>query len=1414
MTTEYFRVRNGLAVGEDKFTVDAATGNVIVEGNLTVNGDTTTLNTTELQVEDNKITLNANVTGAASLDAGLVVERGTDTNVELRWNETTNKWQFTNDGSTYSDLGSGTVASVNGQTGVVVLDTDDVTEGTTNKYYSSTLANSDFDTRLATKTTDNLSEGSTNKYYSDTLVNSHLSGGTGVTYNDGAISIGQDVATTASPVFGGVRAGNIDVGMTINNVITTTSGTGADLTLFADGAGIVSVNDQLTVSNNLLANAGMSTTKTIAGGGKQVDANGDVLVFKASVNSTQQPVAAFFDNTTANRAGRVLVREYGQNTGNLATATTVGNPTITFESSRGTGSSPVAIGASNQNVGAVTAGYYDGTRWTSEGGIGAPLAVLFQNSEPPLNETSVFTGSISGTTLTVTAVTSGEIHPGQLLTGTGIVVGTLITGYGSNTLGGTGTYTVNVNYNGVSPNPTAVSSTTITGVGTTAGGGRIINVVQPTGNKITPSSRQTAFVTLNTPPTTQTINGVTVPVNAGLNFVQGHLDGGDLTFVKSDGTVVYKGRGLQQLQLNQQTIAQQGVVAQDTASFAGYIDNGAGSAGNTLTVTSVASGVLYVGQKIVAAGLSLKTPYFITALVSGSGGTGTYTIASTFETAGTLLGSSGSPVNMVGTPDDYGMVGSGTEYYVQAQRKSIVSGRRAPLKTNDVMFNLRVSGQSGAVGTGSTSGQSQLRFKATENFTTSAGGSVFEVLTVDKGTNNTYTRFSISNELAQYNANQHLWQHSDGTNYFNLTKAEAIFNAEAFYFKDGDSNNNLVIDTDGNVVVSRGNLTSKNIIKGAIRSHPTGLTSGDIYAGYNNPTGVQGLLLDNSSDTTKRPGIVQRAYGQRAPHTVERANGSSSSPSGLSSGNQLWEAHSTGFVGGSNSGWIGDKVANVPALIRTIASENWDDGLNKTGARFQVILQPPSTELTTTSNLVALNMGTDFTDYQSDSHYFRTKTGGTLATINSSGNITATSFTGDGSGLTGIATYNQSLNTTDDVIFDQVTASRAEINGVWDSNEPLSIIANLDGDTPNAGASLGLTAKYRATQNGTLQVPQAGWSLGNLRFNSNDTTGDNYVLAAQIIAQASENWSTGNNGSRLSFFTVDNGQPWTNATNSLTLTPFSNIHLADNHSFNDKTGRNIAVIQKDQGDGKPTLSLLQKRATAGNYFPVVNFTTARSTDGINYTPTQQNDVIGEFKFNGNAYTSTSSGVPLGPCANIGAYATELWSSTANGAGFYFNAVKTGTLDTVGVINANTANLNFRSDNIYLNGSNDTNYATFNNDRALFNKPIRQLLQTATVARGGTYTLPANDLNVNSLTITSGTAATTYIDVDNIASGSTDGGMYSILIYNNSGDNNIDVQVRNNGTNIGLANNLGTGERAMASIYVVDGYAACEIMDAA
>jgi hypothetical protein len=59
-----------------------------------------------------------------------------------------------------------------------------------------------------------------------------------------------------------------------------------------------------------------------------------------------------------------------------------------------------------------------------------------------LYNTVLFTGSIAGTTLTVTAVKSGTIAIGNLIFGVGIAANTSITAFGTGT-GGVGTYTVN-----------------------------------------------------------------------------------------------------------------------------------------------------------------------------------------------------------------------------------------------------------------------------------------------------------------------------------------------------------------------------------------------------------------------------------------------------------------------------------------------------------------------------------------------------------------------------------------------------------------------------------------------------------------------------------------------------------------------------------------------------------------------------------------------------------------------------------------------------------------------------------------------------------------------------------------------------------------------------------------------------------
>ena len=80
--------------------------NVTITGNLTVSGTTTYVNSTNLNIGDNIITLNADVTNvtAPTENAGIEVNRGSAANVQLRWNETLDIWQSTLDGTTYLTL--------------------------------------------------------------------------------------------------------------------------------------------------------------------------------------------------------------------------------------------------------------------------------------------------------------------------------------------------------------------------------------------------------------------------------------------------------------------------------------------------------------------------------------------------------------------------------------------------------------------------------------------------------------------------------------------------------------------------------------------------------------------------------------------------------------------------------------------------------------------------------------------------------------------------------------------------------------------------------------------------------------------------------------------------------------------------------------------------------------------------------------------------------------------------------------------------------------------------------------------------------------------------------------------------------------------------------------------------------------
>jgi hypothetical protein len=96
-------------------------GNLTVTGSLLVSGGITTQISEVVLIEDNIIVLNANVTGGSPTEnAGIQVSRGASAAVQLLWNETTDKWSFTNDGSQYYDLPVNVVNTVNGATGNIV----------------------------------------------------------------------------------------------------------------------------------------------------------------------------------------------------------------------------------------------------------------------------------------------------------------------------------------------------------------------------------------------------------------------------------------------------------------------------------------------------------------------------------------------------------------------------------------------------------------------------------------------------------------------------------------------------------------------------------------------------------------------------------------------------------------------------------------------------------------------------------------------------------------------------------------------------------------------------------------------------------------------------------------------------------------------------------------------------------------------------------------------------------------------------------------------------------------------------------------------------------------------------------------------------------------------------------------------
>jgi hypothetical protein len=97
-TSGALKVSGGVGIAENLNVGGTTTvqGDCNVIGDFTVSGNTDLLNVTDLLVDDNKIILNANTTGAPVLDAFLSVDRGNETDANIKWNEDQNRWDIPN----------------------------------------------------------------------------------------------------------------------------------------------------------------------------------------------------------------------------------------------------------------------------------------------------------------------------------------------------------------------------------------------------------------------------------------------------------------------------------------------------------------------------------------------------------------------------------------------------------------------------------------------------------------------------------------------------------------------------------------------------------------------------------------------------------------------------------------------------------------------------------------------------------------------------------------------------------------------------------------------------------------------------------------------------------------------------------------------------------------------------------------------------------------------------------------------------------------------------------------------------------------------------------------------------------------------------------------------------------------------
>jgi len=227
-------------------TANASFGNnVTISGNLTVSGTTTYLNTATLNVADNIVTLNADVSGATppTENAGIEINRGSSANVTVRWNETSDVWDLTEDGANFYQVVNRNQSANATYAGIITV-LDSVTNTSTTIAASANSVKRAFDIADTAYSNAIAFSANADNMTSGTLVTARLPATANIST---LINVGANLNLSTTSI----NVGNATVNTFVNSSSISTTGTLSVTANASFGANVAINSGSLTVNGNI-----------------------------------------------------------------------------------------------------------------------------------------------------------------------------------------------------------------------------------------------------------------------------------------------------------------------------------------------------------------------------------------------------------------------------------------------------------------------------------------------------------------------------------------------------------------------------------------------------------------------------------------------------------------------------------------------------------------------------------------------------------------------------------------------------------------------------------------------------------------------------------------------------------------------------------------------------------------------------------------------------------------------------------------------------------------------------------------------------------------------------------------------------------------------------------------------------------